>query len=267
MKSTARRRLCGILTCFVVGLPCVASAQLDVVIEKLRSADLLRPADPSLDAIVACIITRDFGGEVEEGFKEDTGITLDQLLKLLGSEPEGRLRTGVYEDYGIGDAFALGVAPVDSLSSIGTAYAVPGHVLLSRTEQHDRDMLLDAVVSGEIAAARHSEIEGDYAPVLPSRIGWHAVLEQIRGEPWDFNDRGHWQGNNLVVEGLPHAPDGLQFVVSSGFGLDDGSERVPVIAWEAAESLPESLRFDYTQSLYFSISDAALSSGCITGET
>ena len=270
METEVRRirkiTLAAVAVLFVVAIPWMSSAQvLDDAIEQLRHSGLIRSSDPYLDAMVACIIDKGHEGAVDAGFEEDTGITLARLLRLLASETGERLRAGTYEDYGIGDAVTLGLLPLtnpNAFMKLSTAYAVPGHVLLADRDNDNRTMLLDGVISGDIAATRHVDA-GRYEPVRPAEPAWPEVLEQIRGEPWSANVRGHWDGDTLIVDARPQATDELQFVVPGESELANASPRAAVIVWDADDGLPSSVRVDYAESLYLGVADAAFHADCI----
>lgn len=274
MKSHARYWLCGLLMAFsVAAIPCMASAQtLGPIIQQLRADDMIRRADQHLDAMVSCIADREIERNVGISFQERTGITLEQLQTLLNSEAGKRLRAGAYEDYGIVDALLLGAAPFTNPSALmrmSTAYAVPGHVLLTSPDRDRREMLLGGVISGDIAATRYTA-PGRYELVRPAQPAWPRVLEQIRGEPWNPDARGYWEGGTLVVTTPPVPsrqdlvePNSLQFIIPGDSELADTSARAPVIAWDVDDSLPESVRFDYSEGLYFSIADVAFAASCI----
>ena len=249
--------------------PPAAAQTLSSIIEQLRANAMMGEDDRHLDAIVSCIVDRGDEAEVGSSFEERTGITFSLLGPLLNSEAEERrLRTGLYEDYGFGDALALGVAPLinpGALESTATAYAVPGHVLLASADEDQRAELLTEVISGNVAATRYTE-SGGYEPVSPPQDGWPDVLHAIRSASWDENARGHWENGRLTVLD-PTDPaverDGLQFIVLGDSRLADTPARNPVIAWATVGDLPDSVRSGYSESLYLNVVDVALRNGCI----
>lgn len=248
--------------------PPAAAQTLPSIIEQLRANGMMRRDDRHLDAMVSCIVNRGAEADVGSNFEARTGITFSLLEALLGSEAEERrLRTGLYEDYGVGDALALGVAPLinpGALESAATAYAVPGHVLLAGADEELRQELLADVISGNVAATRYTE-SGWYEPVSPPQDGWPDILRAIRGEPWGENTRGHWENDRLAVQPTSPAlePDGLQFIVLGDSGLADTATRTPVIAWETVGDLPDSVRNGYREGLYLGIADVAYRNGCM----
>lgn len=267
---TLRRLSAAVASLVLAGaVPPPAVAQTLVsVIEQLRANAMMREDDRHLDAMVSCIVNRGDEDDVGTSFEARTGITLSRLGALLDSEAEDRrLRAGLYEDYGVGDALALGVAPLinpSALESTATAYAVPGHVLLGDADQGLRDNLLAEVISGNVAATRYTG-SGSYEPVSPPQDGWPDVLQAIRSAPWGQNARGHWENDRLAVQPTNPAPepDGLQFIVLGDSGLADTPARTPVIAWETVGDLPDSVRTGYSEGLYLDIADVAYRNGCL----
>lgn len=168
---------------------------------------------------------------VANAFRTETGVELsrfsDFLPELLGgSGPDDPLRIGSYHRYSFRDVIRLGVAPFvdpDSLSSVGTAYAVPMSGV--REEDLHRD-----VIRGSVAVATRSS--DSYELLLPPDERWNEVLTS------NFHDDDFW-----VL-----APEDADSYVADG--------HTPVISWNAQAGLHGELLTGYWRVLYRLVWDA-----------
>ena len=173
---------------------------------------------------------------VANAFRTETGVELsrfsDFLPELLGgSGPDDPLRIGSYHRYSFRDVIRLGVVPFvdpDSLSSVGTAYAVPMSGV--REENLHRD-----VIRGSVAVATRSS--DSYELLLPSDERWNEVLTTMTSS-------SSWHDDDVWVL----APEDADSYVAD--------RHMPVISWNAQAGLQGELLTGYWRVLYRLVWDA-----------
>ena len=206
------------------------SARQDVVTYEWTTSCLVG----EMEFLMSQVGVNDLAEDVANAFRTETGVELsrfsDFLPGLLGrSDPDDPLRVGSYHRYSFRDMIRLGAAPFvdpDSLSSVGTAYAVP----MSGVWEED---LHRDVIRGYVAVATRSS--DSYELLLPSDERWNEVLTTMtssspRHDVWVL------------------APEDADSYVADGY--------MPVISWNAQAGLHGELLTGYWRVLYRLVWDA-----------
>lgn len=184
-----------------------------------------------MEFLVSQVGVNNLAESVANAFKMETGVELSRFSEFLPglldeSGPDDPLRIGSYHRYSFRDMIRLGVAPFvdpDSLSSVGTAYAVP----MSGVWEED---LHRDVIRGYVAVATRSS--DSYELLLPPDERWNEVLTSNSHD------------NNLWV--LAH--EDADSYVADGY--------MPVISWNAQAGLHGELLTGYWRVLYRLVWDA-----------